>query len=118
MIQNTARIALLLGLVSAGCSSGKKNVPAEQQSGAELYSSYCAQCHGKTGTGGFMNLGPSYKGIAKFWDAERLIEYIDDPQAFAANVDRLGERSMTAIADSVKPEARKRLVEHALSLMD
>jgi len=113
-----ALLVLFLCLASVACSTGNTKAPAGQSKGAELYTSNCAQCHGKDGTGGFMNLGPSLKGIASFWDSERLLEYIADPRAYSAKVERLGKREMTAVADSVTPDERQWLVEHALSLMD
>ena len=105
--------AVLLAL--AACSS--KSGGSSSRSGAELYGVYCAACHGKDGRGN-MNLGSSYAGIARHWDEASLLEYIADPQAFAANVDRLGARPMTAIPDDVSPEDRQKIVQHALSLMD
>ncbi len=111
-----APIALALALLPLACSGPKK--PADEQSGAELYATYCKSCHGKQGRGSFLNLGPSYEGLAQHWTAENLLEYIADPKTFAAADERLGEREMPAIDPNVSMEARRRLVEHALGLMD
>jgi len=123
MLRSLAR-PLLLGLGLAlsaalgSCSSEAAGGGGGERSGQELYAAYCALCHGENGGGTPLNLGPSYRGIAQYWDAESLLEYIDDPQAYAKKVERLGQREMTAIPDDVTPEQRRRLVEHALSLMD
>lgn len=108
----------LLGLLSCSSKGTGGTASAEVRGGADLFKSYCAICHGDNGQGTSMNLGPAFSGIAQHWDADKLLEYIADPATFAANVDRLGERSMTAIPDDVGPEERARLVEYALSLMN
>ena len=111
--------ALTLVLLASCSSKSSTSATADSgRSGAELYQAYCALCHGADGGGTSMNLGPSYRGIAQYWDQASLLEYIADPQAYAAKHDRLGQREMTALPKDVSPEERERLVEHALKLMD
>ena len=107
---------LALTLVPASCSS--KPGVTTTSSGADLYGAHCAQCHGAEGRGTFLNLGPSFEGVKQHWTADKLLEYIADPKAYAAKEERLGKREMAAIADTVTAEQRKKLVEHALTLMN
>ena len=117
MIRNVlAGIGLTCVLVAYSCNS--ESTDTGKLSGKKLFATNCGLCHGKGGEGGMANLGPSYAGIAQHWDADKLLEYIADPKAFAAKVERLGKREMTAVADSVTAEERKAIVEFALTLMD
>jgi mono/diheme cytochrome c family protein len=111
----TAGMGLALILAAYSCSDSKTT---SGPNGKKLFATNCALCHGHSGQGGPMNLGPSYKGIAQHWDTDKLVEYIADPKAFAAKVDRLGKREMTAVADSVTAQERQALAEYALTLMD
>ena len=107
------RIALLALLVGA-CS--KAETPLAERGAESLYATYCGSCHGKDGRS-FMGLGSSFAGVAPHWDEEKLLTYIADPKAYSAQDARLGKREMAAISDEVPPEARKKIVQHALTLM-
>jgi len=47
----------------------------------------CAMCHGEELEGS--RLAPALKGIAQYWDAESLAEYLVDPVAYAEDDVRL-----------------------------
>ncbi|TDJ66559.1 MAG: cytochrome c [Planctomycetota bacterium] len=111
-------LLLLAALPALGACASGTGKPATDQSGSELFQSYCANCHGTDGRGTFLNLGPSFESVREYWGADSLLVYIADPKAFAARTERLGEREMTAIADDVPQASRERLVEFALTLMD
>ena len=102
-------------LVVAACYKGSGDL--EDQSGEKLYGTYCAACHGTNGRG-FMNLGSSLEGVRGYWDEERLLRYIEDPKAYAADDPRLGAREMAGIDPALPQAARKKIVAYAYSLMD
>ena len=116
-----SRLALTLPLLFAlgACSGGGDGGGGwDALSGKEIYSKAgCQACHGADGRG-FMGLGSSYAGIKQYWTADKLLTYIADPKAYAANDKRLGKREMAAIADDVPADARKKLVDYVLTLMD
>ncbi|MCP3915011.1 MAG: cytochrome c [bacterium] len=108
------RIALL-ALFVAACSM--EDAPVADRDADALYGTYCKSCHGGDGRGS-MGLGSSFAGVAKHWNEEKLLTYIADPEAYAAKDPRLGTRPMAPISGDVPPEARKKIVQHTLSLMD
>jgi len=116
-----ARLALTISLLFAlgACSGGEASGGGwDALSGKEIYAKAgCQACHGVDGRG-FMGLGSSYAGIKQYWTADKLLTYIADPKAYAANDKRLGKREMAAIADDVPAEARQKLVEYVLTLMN
>ena len=112
-----ATSALLALAIACSSSSGKGGY--ETQSGEELYKSAgCSACHGADGSGSRLNLGPALGGLREHWTKEKLLAYMGDPAAFAAGDARLGQRTMPAIGVDVPPEARDRLADHVLSMMD
>jgi mono/diheme cytochrome c family protein len=113
-----AATLLLLALPTLNACGSKGDESATGNSGRDLFQTYCAACHGEDARGTMLNLGPSLEGVRQYWEEATLLEYIDNPKAFAAGNERLGKREMTAIASSVPMDARERLVEYALSLMD
>ncbi|MEL6428451.1 MAG: c-type cytochrome [Planctomycetota bacterium] len=87
--------------------------------GETLYKRACLSCHGKDGramAGG----APSYRGIRKDWDEEKLLGYIDNPQRYkrANRPPRLGKRYMPPVDRRMPEDARRRLIAHVLGLMD
>jgi len=106
-----------LAVGSLACGEGpSRGSAASTGSGAALFATHCSPCHGKAGEGTL--LGNDLRGTAQHWDAARLLEYIDDPKAFAEKDPRLGARPMTAVARDVTPQERAQIVEHALTLME
>lgn len=86
--------------------------------GAALFRHSCMICHGSDGratSGG----APSYRGVRKDWDAEKLLAYIDDPDGYkrANRPPRLGKRYMPPVDRFMPEDARRRLVEHVLKIM-
>lgn len=69
-----AAATVAVGAVLAGCGSGGSSQPSA--SGAELFASNCARCHGAEGQGG---VGPSLAGIA------RTFPEVDGQIAFVSN---------------------------------
>jgi len=110
-----AALGLVCVLAAYSCSSDSEGTTP---SGKKLFATNCAMCHGASGQGSPIGLGPSYDGIAQHWDADKLLEYIANPKAYAAKVERLGKREMTAVPDNVTEEERKAIVEYALMLMN
>jgi len=103
--------------LAGSCSEPARERSAANATGAEVFRVNCAACHGPQGEGSSMGLGPRLVGLAEHWTVERLVEYVDDPAAFAAKDPRLGQRPMPAIARSVSAADRRALAEHVLRLM-
>lgn len=107
------------GFVLGGCRD--RSAFYASMDGEALYRQACLQCHGPQGKG--TASAPSYRGIRDDWTAERLLLYIDDPAAFkrtdlAPRHLRGSEKYMQPVDFYMPPDARERLVEYALGLMD
>ena len=61
---------------------------ADAERAAQLFQSEtCTVCHGELAEG-VEGAGPALKGLAPYWDEERLVAYLTDPEGFrAANPD-------------------------------
>jgi cytochrome c2 len=107
-----------LTLALFACGGGGDSPSGPPSPGATAFAERsCAQCHGANGTGAFP-LGPDLTDKGVHWDAERLGEYLADPQAFAAKDPRLGGKNMPALPGDVDAEEHEALIAHVLSLMD
>lgn len=79
----------LVLLVAIGCRGGDtaEPAPAPPPTGtASAETTYaaqaCAMCHGEQAEGNAN--GPALQELAPYWTAERLVEYLRDPDAFRA----------------------------------
>lgn len=107
------------GLGATGC--GDPGAMYADMDGEALYRLRCLQCHGPEGKG--LAANPSYRGVRDDWTARTLLEYIDDPGAFkrtdaAPRRLRGSAKYMPPVDRHMPQEARERLVEHVLGLMD
>ena len=108
-------VALMLALVPAACDrpSTYEALPGEQ-----IYSRLCLHCHGEQGRA-LHGRGGSYLGKRRYWTRETLLEYLDDPQAYKRKAPHLSaSRYMPPLNRHVGPDARVRLADHVLGLMD
>lgn len=108
-------VALMLALLPAACDGPSTY---EELSGEQIYSRLCLQCHGEHGRA-LHGRGGSYLGKRKYWTRETLLEYLQDPQAYKRKAPHLSaSRYMPPLNRHVPPEARVRLADHVLGLMD
>jgi mono/diheme cytochrome c family protein len=74
-LPTVAAAVALLGAILAGCGSGDSGRPSA--SGATLYASNCARCHGVEGGGG--GVGPSLVDVAAtFPDIDNQITFVSN----------------------------------------
>ena len=85
-------------------------------SGEDIFKVSCAQCHGPRGEG--TGSAPTYRAKRRYWDEEKLLEYIRNPSAYKKKAPHLGNRHMNAVDGTMPDDARRRLVGHVLELMD
>jgi len=109
----------IAAMLAPGC--GDPGAMYAEMDGEALYRLRCMQCHGPEGKG--LAANPSYRGVRDDWSAETLLEYIDDPAAFkrtdaAPRRLRGSAKYMPPVDRHMPADARERLVEHALGLMD
>lgn len=112
-------ISVAAGIGATGC--GDPGAMYADMDGAALYRLRCLQCHGPEGEG--LAANPSYRGVRDDWSAETLLAYIDDPGAFKRTEDaparlRSSAKYMPPVDPHMPEDARQRLVEHVLGLMD
>jgi mono/diheme cytochrome c family protein len=123
-------VAVALGLsVVTGCGGepvGEAESPtvlseAEESEALALYrSEACAVCHGEMGEG-IEGAGPVLRDLAPYWDVERLMTYIADPEGFsAANPDFDERRDQTfelemPASDHLSEEQRRLLARWLLT---
>lgn len=111
----TSPILAFLGLsalLATGCGLGRDYTG---MSGEEIFKVSCAQCHGLRGQGGS---APTYRAKRQYWDEEKLLEYIHNPAAYKKKAPHLTGRHMNPVDGTMPEDARRRLVEHVLELMD
>jgi len=108
-------LVLALALLLGSCDG-----PSTYQdlSGERIYHRLCTQCHGEQGRA-LHGRGGTYLGKRKYWTQETLLEYLEDPQAYKRKAPHLSaSRYMPPLNPHVPAEARVRLVDHVLGLMD
>lgn len=113
----SALLPLALGalLALAGCD---RSAAYADRSGEEIYARLCTQCHGDEGRA-LHGRGGTYLGKRKYWTRETLLEYLEDPQAYKRKAPHLTtSRYMPPISGAVPADARVRLADHVLGLMD
>jgi hypothetical protein len=85
---------LAAGLVACGGSGdgGKRSETPDATGPSEAQASEarklfvdegCPMCHGEMGQG-VEELGPALRELKPYWDRERLMSYIEDPESFRA----------------------------------
>jgi len=78
------RPTLLLALALTACSPADDGPP----DGATLFRRQgCVACHGPSGQGS--SLAPALNGLSAHWTVEKLVQYLADPEAYAAGDPRL-----------------------------
>lgn len=109
--------ALVLASVSSGaCSGPAVETPVPQQPGAVLYvTQRCALCHGDDGSSAFWRPGPDLLPNLDRWTVDSLADYLEDPAAVAADIDRLDGEDMPAYPH-LDEATRRRLAAYVLSL--
>ncbi len=112
-------VGSLFCLSSCGPSAGSPAGGSGDQapSGPSLYRAHCATCHGGSGSGSALGLGPTLRGVAEHWEASSLEAYLSDPPGYSASSERLGARPMPAWPSSLTALERAALVDHTLGLM-
>ena len=95
------------------------NVDYKSLDGEQLFGRLCAQCHGPRGTDP-RGVASSYVGKRDYWTKESLLTYIANPRRAKAKIPHMkgSKKYMQPIAKSVPMEARERLVDHVLKLMN
>ena len=116
-MENSRKLSAAV-LVLAACQPETPPVGADPAAADLWVKTACSACHGADGKG-FAGLGPSIAGKQEHWSRESLVEYLDDPAAYAKRTERLGYfgKEMPAIASSVTPEERASIADYALWLM-
>jgi len=95
-------VALLLaaGLLAAACGGGGGDEASTPRTGAEVYTAYCATCHGADGQGG---VGPKLAGLM-----ESTYPDIEDQIAVVTN----GKGTMPAWGSRLSAGQIRRVVEY------
>ncbi len=116
-LSRTCLLLTTLALVFAqACSGPATEMEVHEQSGALLYETQrCALCHGADGSSSFWRPGPDLLPHLSSWTVDSLSQYLLDPVAMAADIDRLSGEDMPAY-DQLGLETRRRLAEFVLSL--
>lgn len=109
----------IVGGVVAMMSQGGGSATYDAMNGPEIYGKLCQQCHGARGTAP-KGLANSYAGKRQYWDEPSLLAYIANPRAVKAKMPHLRDspKYMPAISKAVPVDARRKLAQHVLSLMD
>ncbi|QSO45708.1 menaquinol-cytochrome c reductase cytochrome b/c subunit [Alicyclobacillus mengziensis] len=82
-VQHKAEVAASSGQASSGLPQVPKKDPSQitlvdtSMPGYTLFEQTCATCHGKKGEGGF---GPPIYAISKYWNAQQLTQFVENPQ--------------------------------------
>ena len=89
-------VAAVCGLILTGCGgaepdaarAGNSISEADESRAIKLFQSEdCTMCHGEMAQG-LEEIGPALRDLAPYWDVDRLMAYIADPEGFrAANSD-------------------------------
>jgi mono/diheme cytochrome c family protein len=88
-MRSTHVLALLLASLLVACSDDTEAKGAPD--GARLFREQaCVTCHGDRGQGTM--LGPALTNAHAVWTREMLVEYLNDPQAFAQRDERLAKQ--------------------------
>ncbi|MFN0243985.1 MAG: c-type cytochrome [Planctomycetota bacterium] len=112
--------AVLLVASTVACSESKPAGGGAQNSGAALFQKNgCATCHSADGRG--TALGPKLVGVAVHWKRDTLVEYLKDPQAYAAKDARLAAQGKQYMMPMTKfgmlpREQLAALADHVLAL--
>ena len=88
-------VAAVCGLILIGCGAAEPDAAragnsiseADESRAIRLFQSEgCTACHGEMAQG--LEIGPALRDLAPYWDVDRLMAYIADPEGFrAANPD-------------------------------
>lgn len=110
-------LSLPVALGALACADPAEKFAA--MDGEALFKHSCASCHGSDGRapGG---AAPNFRGKRDDWSVDKIVEYIDDPQAYKkkAGIARLGRKVMPPVNRRMPEDARRRLAEHVIELMD
>jgi len=101
------------------CSGGDSHAEAGADGRRLFTQQACTTCHGDQGQGSM--LGPPLANAHANWTREKLVEYLSDPQAFAANDPRLAQQGKKYFQPmpsykALKPEERSSLADYVLAL--
>lgn len=113
-------LALVLGAAGGTGACASPVQPPPGAAGRTIYElQLCANCHGETGGG--RSLGPPLRDLGRFWEAERLAEFLGDPRRFEAGDARLrelaeGHSGTMDPYDNLSLEERLRLARYLLEL--
>lgn len=110
-----AALSLVACLAASSCDGASAYA---DRSGEEIYTRLCSHCHGDEGRA-LHGRGGTYLGKRKHWTRETLLEYLDDPQAYKRKAPHLtASKYMPPISRHVPEDARLRVADHVLALMD
>jgi len=103
----------------AGGAASAGQGAADFKAGQAVYAAQgCAQCHGPD-MAGKDTIAPPLKGLAANWTAEKLSEYLQDPQGYADRDPRLaanrGHFSMRMPPYKIAPAEEAELIKLLLS---
>lgn len=83
VVQHKAEVGAASGQAASGLPQVPKKDPSQitlidtSMPGYTLFEQTCASCHGKKGEGGF---GPPIYAISKYWNAQQLTQFVENPQ--------------------------------------
>ena len=112
-------VSVATWLALAACS-GTDSEAHGRTDGQQLFAQQaCTTCHGDHGQGSM--LGPPLTGAHAAWTREKLVEYLADPQGFAAKDPRLSQQGKKYFQPmpsykALTPEERASLADYVLSV--
>lgn len=122
-------LAAVCGLILIGCGGAEPDVgqasnsisEADESRAIKLFQSEaCTVCHGEMAQG-VEETGPALRDLAPYWDVDRLMAYIADPEGFrAANPDFEDRREVAfelemPASDQLSEDQRRLLARWLLS---
>jgi cytochrome c2 len=117
----------VIGILFGGASVGILFLLAKQDmartdwanmSPEDSYVRLCATCHNVDGTA-TNSTANTLKGKRRYWDEEKLVEYMENPIRYALSKSggRLGRQTMTPIPSHVPLETRQKIAQYVLNVL-